>query len=119
MFKTRLPTVSVKSNLHKTIQIMTKFNYGVAVILDRNKKIVGIFTDGDLRRTLQKYSDFNNLKIRDVMTEKPFTISSDILAAEALNILETNEITSLLIRSNTNQLSGIITLNAILRAGIE
>ena len=98
---------------------MSKFNYGVAVVLDKNKKIVGIFTDGDLRRTLQKYSDLSNLKIRDIMTKKPFTIGSDILAAEALNILESNEITSLLIKSNTNQLLGIITLNAILRAGIE
>ena len=119
MFKTKLPTVSVESNLHKTIGIMSKFNYGVAVVLDKNKKIVGIFTDGDLRRTLQKYSDLSNLKIRDIMTKKPFTIGSDILAAEALNILESNEITSLLIKSNTNQLLGIITLNAILRAGIE
>ena len=119
MFKTKLPIVSVESNLHKTIKIMSKFNYGVAVVLDKNKKIVGIFTDGDLRRTLQKYSDLSNLKIRDIMTKKPFTIGSDILAAEALNILESNEITSLLINSNTNQLLGIITLNAILRAGIE
>jgi len=119
MFKTKLPIVSVESNLHKTIKIMSKFNYGVAVVLDKNKKIVGIFTDGDLRRTLQKYSDLSNLKIRDIMTKKPFTIGSDILAAEALNILESNEITSLLIKSNTNQLLGIITLNAILRAGIE
>ncbi len=119
MSKTKLPIVSVESNLHKTIKIMSKFNYGVAVVLDKNKKIVGIFTDGDLRRTLQKYSDLSNLKIRDIMTKKPFTIGSDILAAEALNILESNEITSLLIKSNTNQLLGIITLNAILRAGIE
>ena len=119
MSKTKLPIVSVESNLHKTIKIMSKFNYGVAVVLDKNKKIVGIFTDGDLRRTLQKYSDLSNLKIRDIMTKKPFTIGSDILAAEALNILESNEITSLLINSNTNQLLGIITLNAILRAGIE
>tara|TARA_Y100000766_G_scaffold133175_1_gene114635 strand:+ start:72 stop:1037 length:966 start_codon:yes stop_codon:yes gene_type:complete len=119
MSKTKLPIVSVESNLNKTIKIMSKFNYGVAVVLDKNKKIVGIFTDGDLRRTLQKYSDLSNLKIRDIMTKKPFTIGSDILAAEALNILESNEITSLLIKSNTNQLLGIITLNAILRAGIE
>ena len=53
------------------------------------------------------------------MTKNPLTIGGDTLAAEALNILETNEITSLLITSNTKQLSGIITLNAILRAGIE
>ena len=119
MSTTKLPTVNVDSNLHKTIKIMTKFNYGIAVILDKNKKVVGIYTDGDLRRTLQKYSNLDVIKIKNVMTKKPFTICSDILAAEALNILETNDITSLLITSNTNQLSGIITLNAILRAGIE
>ena len=98
---------------------MSRFNYGVAIILDKNKKVVGIFTDGDLRRTLQKYTELNNIKIKDVMTKNPLTIYSDILAAEALNILETNEITSLLVTTKTNQLSGIITLNAILRAGID
>ena len=119
MFKSKLPTVSDESNLNKTIKIMTKFNHGIAVVLDKNKKVVGIFTDGDLRRTLGKHTDLSNLKIKNVMTKNPLTICDDILAAEALNILETNEITSLLITSNTNQLSGIITLNAILRAGIE
>ena len=119
MFETKLPIVSIESNLDKTVKIMTKFNHGIAVILDNKKKVAGIFTDGDLRRTLEKYSDLSNLKIKNIMTTKPLTIRSDILAAEALNILETNEITSLLITSKTNQLIGIITLNAILRAGIE
>ncbi len=119
MSTTKLPTVSIESDLDKTIKIMTKFNYGIAVILDKNKKVVGIFTDGDLRRTLQKNSNLSNLKIKSIMTKNPLTIGGDTLAAEALNILETNEITSLLITSNTKQLSGIITLNAILRAGIE
>ncbi len=119
MSTTKLPTTSIESDLDKTIKIMTKFNYGIAVILDKNKKVVGIFTDGDLRRTLQKNSNLSNLKIKSIMTKNPLTIGGDTLAAEALNILETNEITSLLITSNTKQLSGIITLNAILRAGIE
>ena len=119
MFKTKLPTINIESDLNKTIKIMSRFNYGVAIILDKNKKVVGIFTDGDLRRTLQKYTELNNIKIKDVMTKNPLTIYSDILAAEALNILETNEITSLLVTTKTNQLSGIITLNAILRAGID
>ena len=119
MSTTKLPTVSIESDLDKTIEIMTKFNYGIAVILDKNKRVVGIFTDGDLRRTLQKNSNLSNLKIKSIMTKNPLTIGGDTLAAEALNILETNEITSLLITSNTKQLSGIITLNAILRAGIE
>ena len=119
MSTTKLPTVSIESDLDKTIKIMTRFNYGIAVILDKNKRVVGIFTDGDLRRTLQKNSNLSNLKIKSIMTKNPFTIGGDTLAAEALNILETNEITSLLITSNTKQLSGIITLNAILRAGIE
>lgn len=119
MSTTKLPTASIESDLDKTIKIMTKFNYGIAVILDKNKKVVGIFTDGDLRRTLQKNSNLSNLKIKSIMTKNPLTIGGDTLAAEALNILETNEITSLLITSNTKQLSGIITLNAILRAGIE
>ena len=119
MIKTKLPTVSLESSLNKTIKVITKFNYGIAVILDKNKKVIGIFTDGDLRRTLEEYSDLSNLKIKNVMTKNPLTICSNTLAAEALNILETNEISSLLITSNTNQLLGIITLNAILRAGIE
>ena len=119
MLKTKLPTKNIGSNLNKTIATMTKFNLGIAVVLGKNKKVSGIFTDGDLRRILQKHSNFDHLKIEDVMTKNPFTIHGDMLAAEALNILESNEITSLLITSDTNKLSGVITLNAILRAGIE
>ena len=119
MLKTKLPTINIGSNLNKTIATMTKFNLGIAIVLGKNKKVSGIFTDGDLRRILQKHSNLDHLKIEDVMTKNPFTIHGDMLAAEALNILETNEITSLLITSDTNKLSGVITLNAILRAGIE
>ena len=117
--KGNFPVLNIDSSLYDAIFLMNKHKLGTACVVNENGELLGIFTDGDLRRTLQKYTELKNIKIKDVMTKNPLTIYSDILAAEALNILETNEITSLLVTTKTNQLSGIITLNAILRAGID
>ena len=98
---------------------MSKYNYGIAIVIDENKKISGIFTDGDLRRVLQSYPNIINLKLLNVMTKKPIVVSENILAAEALNMMEEREITCLLVSSNSKKLDGLVTLNNILKAGIE
>ena len=88
-------------------------------MVDKNKKVLGIFTDGDLRRTLERKPDISKLMIYDVMTKRPILIPEDMLAAESLNLMEEREITSLLVSDERNRLKGILTLNELIKSGIS
>ena len=111
MFKTKMPVIDEMSKLTKAINVIGKYNYGVVIALNKDKKVTGIFTDGDLRRTLKKFGDVRNLILKNVMSKNPITVTTDILAAEALNIMEEREITCLIVKNKNKTLSGLLTLN--------
>ena len=115
----RLPYTYVDMKLIKAIDIITKFNYGIIISLTKEKKLLGIFTDGDLRRTLRKYNDVSSLQLYKVMTKKPIVVSKNIMAAEALNIMEYKQITSLVVINDDKTVAGLLTLNQLLKSGIE
>ena len=115
----RLPYTYVDMKLIKAIDIITKFNYGIIISLTKEKKLLGIFTDGDLRRTLRKYNDISSLQLYKVMTKKPIVVSKNIMAAEALNIMEYKQITSLVVINDDKTVAGLLTLNQLLKSGIE
>ena len=115
----RLPYTYVDMKLIKAIDIITKFNYGIIISLTKEKKLLGIFTDGDLRRTLSKYNDISSLQLYKVMTKKPIVVSKNIMAAEALNIMEHKQITSLVVINDDKTVAGLLTLNQLLKSGIE
>ena len=115
----RLPYVHIDMRLIKAIDIITKFNYGIIISLTKEKKLLGIFTDGDLRRTLRKHTDISSLQLYKVMTKKPITVSKNIMAAEALNIMEHKQITSLIVVNDDKTVAGLLTLNQLLKSGIE
>ena len=115
----RLPYTHVDMKLIKAIDIITKFNYGIIISLTKEKKLLGIFTDGDLRRTLRKYNDVSSLQLFKVMTKKPIVASKNIMAAEALNIMEHKQITSLVVINDDKTVAGLLTLNQLLKSGIE
>ena len=119
MFTKKLPFVTKDITVMKAIDIITKFNYGIVIIIDKKKKLLGVFTDGDLRRVLKKYADIKELSLYKVMTKRPVTISREIMAAEALNIMEENEITSLIVLDGNKTTVGLLTLNELLKKGIE
>jgi len=114
-----LPYTYVDMKLTKAIDIITKFNYGIIISLTKEKKILGIFTDGDLRRTLKKDNDISSLKLYKAMTRKPIVVSKNIMAAEALNIMEHKQITSLVVINDDKTAAGLLTLNQLLKSGIE
>jgi arabinose-5-phosphate isomerase len=97
MFTKKLPLTNYNNKLMKSIEVMSKYNHGVVIAIDDRKNVVGIFTDGDLRRTLKKNPNISNILLKTVMTKKFIKVTDDILAAEALNIMEKNEITSLIV----------------------
>ena len=112
-----LPIVSQKMTLSDVlIEISTK-GLGVALVIEKNK-LVGIFTDGDLRRTLTKAKDPLNKSIDNFMTKKTKTIRNDKLAIEALEIMQNNKIYSLAVLDTKHRPIGIIRMHDLIEAGL-
>ena len=82
-----------------------------------NGNLVGMITDGDIRRMLEKYSSIENIAAGDIMNKSPKTIEKDTLVVDALNIMRKNNITQLLVLDGTNYV-GVIHLHVILKEGI-
>jgi arabinose-5-phosphate isomerase len=115
----KAPMVDQESSLKNALMEVTEKKLGVALILN-DQKVVGIFTDGDLRRCLNNDVDLNQTPIKDVMTVKFKSIQSDALAIDAAEIMEKNKIFSLVVSSSTENgnTTGIITMHHLLEAGI-
>ncbi|MBQ9895810.1 MAG: KpsF/GutQ family sugar-phosphate isomerase [Synergistaceae bacterium] len=98
---------------------ITSGNYGAACVVDSSNKLMGIFTDGDLRRLIEKFGvEAFNIKIEDAMTRTPKVISPENLAAEAMRIMERSEISVLIAVNDENVPVGMLHLHEILKAGI-
>ncbi|ACD89427.1 KpsF/GutQ family protein [Chlorobium limicola DSM 245] len=113
-----LPIVDDQAVLGELILEMTSKRYGVSAIVDRKGKLSGIFTDGDLRRIVQKGGNFLQLSARSVMTENPKSVPPDTLAKECLDILETFRITQLMVCDNDNRPVGIIHIHDLITLGL-
>ena len=113
-------TTTVQSSLIEVLKKIDNNPFTQTVFILDNKKVVGIFTDGDLRRCLNNEIELNKTLIRDVMTSEFKDISCDALAIDAAEIMEANKIFSLVVNSSTgqNESSGIITMHQLLEARI-
>ena len=114
----RIPAVRDNVTLRDGLMEMTDKGLGMTAIVGDDMQLEGIFTDGDLRRTLDTGADIHSTKIRDVMHSNCKTTSADILAAEALHLLEENKITSLLVTDNDNKLIGALNIHDLFREGL-
>jgi arabinose-5-phosphate isomerase len=114
-----LPFVSPETEMTKAVVEMSSKRLGVAIVSDTSRKILGVLTDGDIRRGIEKWGkDFFDMKAGDVMTKNPKTISEDELAVKALAIMETHSITSLAVPDSDGKAIGVIHLHDILKQGI-
>ena len=115
----KAPMVDQTTSLKEALMVVTEKKLGLTLVLNK-KKIVGVFTDGDLRRCLNDEVDINNTPIKDVMTIKFKGIDSNALAIDAAEIMEKNKIFSLVVNSSTHKEDtiGIITMHQLLEAGI-
>lgn len=113
-----LPTVSNKHTLPEVLSEMTSKGFGLTVVTSATNELLGIFTDGDLRRCVNAGVDLNQAKVIDVMTKSPRTVRADILAAEALRIMEENKITALVVEDDSGIAVGVLHMHDLLRAGI-
>jgi len=115
MHKMKLPLVSEDTLMSEGLLQMTSGGFGCAGVLDDQKNLIGILTDGDLRRHME--SDLLAQKASTVMTKSPKTIEKDMLMAEALNIMETHKITALFVVENKKPI-GVLHIHDFLRLGV-
>ncbi len=111
------PAVLANAPLKKVIVEITEKRLGVTAVVNTNGKLIGIITDGDLRRMLEKTTDINHLLASDILSPKPITINPQALAVEALNMLRKHDISQLIV-AEKDQYMGIIHLHDLIREGI-
>ncbi len=114
----RVPIVTYQDPIKNALVEMTQKKLGMTTVVNDKGKLVGVFTDGDVRRTLDNLTDLQKTLMHEVMSTQPKTITSDTLAADALNLMETNKITSLIVADNELRPIGILHIHDILRAGV-
>ena len=113
-----IPSVPAGTTLDTALMEMTTKGLGMTCVVHPDGTLDGVFTDGDLRRALDDEIDIHNSTIDSIMTHNCITIDAEILAAEALHIMDENKITSLVV-VDINQLPiGIVHLHDLLRAGV-
>ena len=114
-----IPLVPVSSSLSDTLLEMTKKGLGMTGVIDpENKQLVGIYTDGDLRRTFEKMPDIKTAQVRDFMTPDCVTIDADRIAGEALKIMHDRKINALMVVDKNNLVQGALNMHDLLRAGV-
>ena len=113
---THTPRVNPNDSIKKVIMEISEKRLGVTAVVENNN-VIGIITDGDIRRMLNTRDTFTDLVAKDIMTKNPKNINSTILVSEALNILENNSITQLVVIEDDKYL-GILHLHDILKEGI-
>ena len=90
----------------------------MTAIVNKQKQVIGIYTDGDLRRTLDKNIDVHAAAVKEVMTVNCKTIQQNILAAEALTVMQDNKINAMLVVDDSNSVIGALNMHDLLRAGV-
>ena len=112
----RKPSVGPDTDVRQVIVEISEKMLGAAAVIENNI-IVGIITDGDIRRMLNKYEHINSLKARDIMAVNPKRISADAMAVDALELMEEHSISQLLVEEN-GKYAGVIHLHDLIREGI-
>jgi arabinose-5-phosphate isomerase len=114
-----MPCVQINAPVSQALIEMSQKRLGMTAVVDQNHRLAGIFTDGDLRRAIDRDIDIHKTQINDVMTKNCKTISANLLASEALNIMETFKITALVVVDTETKPVGIVHIHDILIAGMK
>ncbi|WP_457807873.1 KpsF/GutQ family sugar-phosphate isomerase [Kushneria sp. EE4] len=113
-----LPVIHQEAMLSEALMEMTRKGHGFTCITDDAGRLVGIYTDGDLRRTIDRHGDVRQLIIKNVMTPGGRTIEAPTLAAEAVRIMEYHRITALVVVDDRHRPTGLLKMHDLLRSGI-
>ncbi len=113
-----VPQVAAEASFADTMREMSRRGLGLTAIVDAEQRVLGIFTDGDLRRLVERGQDLRALKAGAVMQANPKTIRADALAVEAADLMEQHRITSVLVLDAQDRLVGALNSNDLLRAKV-
>ena len=114
----QLPQVKTDDTVTKVIVEISEKRLGVTAVTDNNNTILGIITDGDIRRMLSKTTEINSLTAADIMSKNPKSIHVDAMAVDALEMLENNSITQILVTNSDHKYVGVVHLHDIIKEGI-
>ena len=114
----RIPIVAHGASVMDALHEITRKQIGVTAVVDQRGRLAGIFTDGDLRRLLERVGDVRNVEVSTVMTPKPLTISPDSLAAEAAQLMDERRKNVLLAVDGSGQLVGALSMPDLLAAKV-
>ena len=119
--KKQTPFVKENANIKNSLQNLRLGGYGVLIIRNHKLETVGILTDGDLKRNTHKFENFKNLKIKSIMKKNPISVDKDMLASQALFIMNSKKITSLCVheKNKKKRTIGLIHVHNILKANIS
>jgi arabinose-5-phosphate isomerase len=112
------PRVRSDASLRDALMEMTAKGLGMTAVVDEEDRIIGIYTDGDLRRSLDQGVDVHSATVAAVMTPGSVTITADRLAAEAVQLMDEKKINALLVTDETHRLVGALNMHDLLRAGV-
>ena len=118
----KIPFIDENSTMKNALKILTKKNLGVLIIRNKIKKTIGVITDGDLKRAIERNNDIKDIKLKKIMTKNPISIDQNELAVKALSLMTSKKkITSLCVYKNKkkNQTVGLIHIHNILNANIN
>ncbi len=117
----KIPFVNENLKTFKALKILSEKKLGILVVRDKTKKTKGIITDGQIRRVSQKKSNFQDLKVKEIMTKKPIFVDTNMLAAKALSLMNNKKITSLLVcdKKKPSVTIGVIHVHTILQSNIS
>ena len=118
--KNKIPLINEKATLGQAIKLINSKKLGVAIVINKKRETVGIFTDGDIKRTLQKNENVKKLIIKSFMTKNPISVDKDVIAAKAIGIMNEKKITSLCVHSKSNRKKtiGILHIHNLISADI-
>jgi arabinose-5-phosphate isomerase len=113
-----VPWVHSDASFSELMREMSRKGLGASAVVDADQQVIGIFTDGDLRRQIEKGIDLRNSRVRDVMHAEPLTVGPDALAVDAVAIMEQFRINSVLVVDDKGRLCGAVSSNDLMRAKV-
>ena len=114
----RLAVVNSNSNLKKVVFEITSKRFGATCVVDDQNKLVGIFTDGDLRRLLEKRQDFWEFRAKDLMAPNPIIVKTGTMATDVVNVMKIYAVNQIIVVNNEEHPIGMIHLHDLLKAGV-
>ena len=113
-----IPSVPVGATLIDALSEITRKSLGMTAIVDTDNHVLGVLTDGDIRRLLEKGVDVRGLLVDEVMSKKPYTISADVLAVSAVELMQRHHINQILVVNADNQLTGALNIHDLFAAKV-